>query len=620
MPRIAHSLCLRKPRLLLSLTAILLCISAFSQTTSAGANQSSPDALIGLWGVEQVLAPTVGGELTIDGRGAQWRASIAGLDAPVEHKQNAVGFSLPGKQGEFRGRPLGREQRIIIGQWIQPGSTYPYNQRYATPVELSEIQPNVWRGSLVPLEPRVAFYVSIQRGPDGALTAFIRNPEANLFRRRSYTVKREGKSVVFSRQGDEFQGTYDEKTATLTLPLLDGRPAMQLTRRERDGAPGFYARAVPSGYTYAKPITTGDGWQTASLENVGIDLHPITAMIEKIMASDRSSDTLNIHSFLIARHGKLVLEEYFYGFSQDRPHDMRSASKTFAPVLVGIARQGGAKIGPETPIYSLFPEYKPFPNWDERKSRLTLRDLMTMTPGLACEDGKDSSPGDEDTMQSQTAQPDWYKYTLDLPMVREPGGNQAIYCSASTNLVGGVVRNATSKWLPELFYEGFARPLQMQSYYINLMPTGEAYSGGGLYMRARDQLKLGQLYLAGGVWNGRRVVSDAWVKESVARRATFPETKIDPNHGYGYAWHVRELKVGDRVFHDYFAGGNGGQNVIVIPELDMVIGFTGGSYGEFNKFFRWERELVPQYIIPAALGPTGSQSGSWKPKQPPDKQ
>ena len=80
-----------------------------------------------------------------------------------------------------------------------------------------------------------------------------------------------------------------------------------------------------------------------------------------------------------------------------------------------------------------------------------------------------------------------------------------------------------------------------------------------------------------------------------------PRMDIDMDHGYGYAWHFRDHKVGGRVFHYYWAGGNGGQLIIVIPELDMVVGFTGGDYGEFRKYLRWEIELLPQYILPAAI-------------------
>ena len=127
-------------------------------------------------------------------------------------------------------------------------------------------------------------------------------------------------------------------------------------------------------------------------------------------------------------------------------------------------------------------------------------------------------------------------------------------------------------------------------------------------MRPRDQLKLGQLYLSGGVWNGNRIVSQAWVKDSFMEHSRFPPLiPSDVDHGYAYAWHTRRLQAGGREFRDYYAAGNGGQYVLVLLGLDMVVGITGGDYGERDKFFPWESQLVPQYIIPAALAAADRQ-------------
>jgi CubicO group peptidase (beta-lactamase class C family) len=183
----------------------------------------------------------------------------------------------------------------------------------------------------------------------------------------------------------------------------------------------------------------------------------------------------------------------------------------------------------------------------------------------------------------------------------EPGGGRAVYCSADLNLVGGAVAQATHSWLPEFFERYLARPLQFGAYHMNLMPTGEAYMGGGLYLRPRDELKLGQLYLSGGIWHGPRIVNEDCVRQSTSSYSTFdPQTNYDAPHEYGFGWHTNRLHVGDRVFGAYRAGGNGGQVVMVIPDLDLVVGINGGSYGEFTKWYRWGLQLVPQYIIPAA--------------------
>jgi CubicO group peptidase (beta-lactamase class C family) len=563
---------------------------------------SQSDALVGVWGSENRFGPAVRGELTINTRQPQWRASIAGLDAPIRRGRTGIAFSFSSDAGEFRG-DIGADGKTITGDWIQPPGVVNGN-RYATPVHFLQAQPGIWTGQVVPLDDVASFYISIQRTADGSLTAFIRNPEFNFFRRNAYRVDIGGTKVTLTNAknpADNIVGAFDPKSDSLSLPVLDSHSSLNFTRRNDTDAAGFYPRSPGNApYVYRTPDFDDDGWPTASLADVGMDVRPIAALVEKIVASNLQDNPLDIHSLLIARHGKLVLEEYFYGYSRERTHDTRSASKTYAPVLVGIARDHGTTVSPNSQVYPLFPEYKPFAHWDDRKSRVSLRDLMTMTSGLACDDNDDSSPGQEDNMQEQHAQPDWYKYTLDLPMAREPGGDEAIYCSAGMNLVGGVVRNTTDVWLPEFFEEHLARPLQFRTYHMNLMSTGEAYMGGGLSIRPRDEIKLGQLYLSNGLWNGHRVVSSAWVKESTEAHSNFaPMIDIDVNHQYGYGWHINPLTVSGHVYRSFAAGGNGGQIVLVIPELDMVVSFNGGSYGEFTKWYRWPLELVPQYIIPA---------------------
>jgi CubicO group peptidase (beta-lactamase class C family) len=240
-------------------------------------------------------------------------------------------------------------------------------------------------------------------------------------------------------------------------------------------------------------------------------------------------------------------------------------------------------------------------------NEITIADLLTHSSGLACDDNNDASPGNEDTMQRQTVQPNWWKYTLDLPMAHAPGTHYA-YCSANINLVGAALTTATRTWLPQLFDETVARPLQFGSWSWNLIPTGEGYFGGGAYIRTRDFLKLGQTYLDGGVWNGRHIVSAAWVKDS-----TSPHILVSPEttgrygdafeevygHGYdGYAWHFSEIPSGGRTWHAFVANGNGGQLLIVIPELDLACMLTAGNYQQ-GIWLYLRDSIVGKEIIPA---------------------
>jgi CubicO group peptidase (beta-lactamase class C family) len=572
-------------------------IIAFAHCVAA--QEDPQERLIGLWGVEETVGPLVKGELIIDARDAPGHASIGGLHAVVNRSGAAVRFTLPGNYGEFRGR-LTPDGKSILGHWIQPAGVNPYTSRYASPVHLAEALPNVWRGEVTPLEERISFYVQISKGGDGQLSAFVRNPEANYFARRVFAVVIKGNDLSFQRNGKtDLSGTLDVESDSLQIGILDSYPPLKLTRRKEGTAPGFNPRLGEEAhrYVYRSPIAAGDGWETGTLAGAGLDPRPITELIERILNTPPGlQNPVAIHSLLIARHGKLVLEEYFYGASSSRTHDTRSASKTFTPALIGIARQNGVKVGAETLVY---PDGQTS-NVDPRKQAMTLGDLMSMTSGLDCDDNR-NSPGNEDVMQSQRKQPDWVQYALDLPAVSSPGGRHAIYCSASINLAAGVLRKITNTWIPDLFDETLARPLGITEYHMNLAPDGEAYMGGGLYLCPRDQLKLGQLYLNGGTWNGRRLVSKDWVTESTRVRAEFtPQPPFDTDHGYGYGWHSRPLEYGGQTYRDYYAAGNGGQYVIVIPSLDLVVGMTGGDYSEARKYYPWESGLVPQYIIRAA--------------------
>jgi len=303
-----------------------------------------------------------------------------------------------------------------------------------------------------------------------------------------------------------------------------------------------------------------------------------------------------------------VIEEYFFGFNRDVPHDSRSAGKTFSTVLLGASMRNGVKIGPESKIYGMLAALGPFANPDPRKSQITLAHLMTHTSGLACDDNDNQSPGNESTMQQQQDQPNWWKYTLDLPMAHDPGSRYA-YCSANTNLVGAALTVANKTWLPELFENKIARPLQFGRYHWNLMANDEGYLGGGVFLRPRDLLKVGQTYLNGGIWNGKRIADASWVKES-----TSPHMKINPqttglsaddfSNYYieaedGYAWHLGAVHAGEHSYSTYAATGNGGQLLIVIPEIQLVAVFTGANYRQGGIWLRWPDEILGKGIIPA---------------------
>lgn len=593
---------------LLVISSISLMITAPRATAQTAARAPTPATsaagLVGLWGSDRFFGPEVRGELTIIRSGDQWTARISGYTAAVQIQGDTVSFTLPGEHGEFRGH-LGRDSKAIRGHWIQPRRVTS-GTAYASPLELRALRSSSrssrsWRGEVVPLDDRLTLYLLVQQQPNGAIQAFFRNPERNFGRGALYDVSLETATLRLTepKTGQlRFEGTCDPQSDGLTfrLPLVDNT-SFQFTRRTPDNAPGFFPRTpAPVRYRYQQPLDVSDGWVTASLEEVGLDANPIAALVQRILDTDSTAARVPlVQGLLIARNGKLVLEEYFFGFSQDRVHDLRSAGKSFSTTLAGMAIDHRARFNLKTPVLSLYPEYRELANPDQRKQAITVEHLLTMSTGLSCEDEDDKSPGNEDRMQSQQQQPDWYKYTLDLP-VSHPPGEVAAYCSATINLIGGVLRNATGEWVPELFQKYIAAPLDFGRYYLNLMPTGNAYLGGGIQLRPRDAIKLGQVFLDGGVWNRRRVISQRWVAQ-----ATSFHTRLTSGNRDGYNWWLNDLQVGDRVFHTYGATGNGGQVITVVPELKLVVMFTGGNYSNFPMWRKFNEEYLPQYIIPAAM-------------------
>jgi CubicO group peptidase (beta-lactamase class C family) len=171
-------------------------------------------------------------------------------------------------------------------------------------------------------------------------------------------------------------------------------------------------------------------------------------------------------------------------------------------------------------------------------------------------------------------------------------GEKAIYCSTNPNLAGGMLQRIAREPLPQLFDRLVARPMQFSNYALFLSPVGDAYMGGGSYFLPRDFMKLGQLMLNGGTWNGRRILGRSFVE-----RASSPRVTIDKRN-YGYLWWIEDYPYRDHKVRAFFAGGNGGQIAMAIPELDLVLAFYGGNYSDATLFTA-QNVYVPQWILPA---------------------
>jgi CubicO group peptidase (beta-lactamase class C family) len=343
---------------------------------------------------------------------------------------------------------------------------------------------------------------------------------------------------------------------------------------------------------YEPPLEREDGWSVATVEEVNIDRRGIESFIQRILDAPMDSvDAPQVHGVLIARHGKLVVEEYFHGFDREALHDTRSASKSLSATLVGAALHEGAQLQLSSSVYEVmnggaFPE-----GLEPNKRKMTLENLLTMSSGFFCDDGNPAAPGNEDVLLEQREEPDYYRYSLNVPLDRVPG-ERAVYCSADPNLALGMLARATGEHLMDVFDRLIAGPLQIDRHAWFVSPALQPYGGGGVRMRPRDFMKIGQLMLDGGKWRGHRILDADFVKRASAPLYDLNQIK------YGYLWWSIAYPYKDRTVRAYFAGGNGGQGVIVIPELDLIVATFAGNYAS-RVGLEIQQGYTPRYILPA---------------------
>ena len=308
-------------------------------------------------------------------------------------------------------------------------------------------------------------------------------------------------------------------------------------------------------------------------------------------------DLAYTHGVLVARHGLLAVEEYFYGFDRETLHDMRSASKTITSTLVGLAVQEGWVDGSDAKALAYFPQYRRYANWDSRKADISIKNLLTMSSGLDANDSDPRSAASEGNYQSQTVRPDWIKLALDAPMMEDPG-TQPLYGGANPMILGGILANVVQEPVEWFAHRTLFEPLGIDSYKFFLDPTGVMYMGGGLWMRPRDMAKYGQMYLDGGTWQGRRVLDESWVEESWQKYGRL--RPLDSNgHQYGYLWWHHVYEVGGETIATLEARGNGGQYIFVAPSLDLVVVITSGNFR--NGRTREPEVILRRYLLPAVL-------------------
>lgn len=577
--------------------ALLLCIVASVAGAEDGRVAPCPEALQGIWSTDLPVADlfrvevTVGklsgeeGEVTLTGGGAP-------ETVPVWRSGDRVRFHSGLRPLAFDGR---LDQEGAISGFVSAGSSLMHVRLPGDGEPPRRSWSATWNLLGVPGD---SFPLDLYVGTDGGATAgwfFFRDPRLpSLF---GYGTACAGDAVRFGEKNLDlvFEGRFERSEDSLVLTVRGAGGEWPLVFRRLEADPLDESSPRDPGkasYREHAPPELDDGWPTAAPSSVGIDPEPIADLVEAVRAGELPST----HAVLVARRGRLAVEEYFYGFDRDTLHDMRSASKTVAGILVGLAIGEGYLPSEEARVLDFFPSYRRLDNWDARKRLITVRHLLTMSSGLDADDSNSRSVAAEHAYQSQTARPDWLRLALDAPMIGDPGA-ELRYGSANPMLVGGVLERAAGEPVERFAHRTLFAPLGISAYRLNLDPTGAVYLGGGMHMRPRDMAKLGQLHLGGGLWQGHRILSADWVRRSTAEHGRL--ANVRDKNGYGYLWWRHSYRVGERTIDSIEARGNGGQYIFVVPELEVVAVITSGNYRN-RELLHQPEAILRRYILPAA--------------------
>jgi CubicO group peptidase (beta-lactamase class C family) len=324
------------------------------------------------------------------------------------------------------------------------------------------------------------------------------------------------------------------------------------------------------------PVALNDGWSIAGQAEVGLDPETLCQLDAFITQWPKA----NIHAVVIVRNGKLAMERYFAGederwgdrlgrvaYGPEMKHDLRSISKSVTSLLVGIARSEGKFPALDSPVFDAFADLR-----TPEKARITFRDLLTMSSGLAWnEDVPWDDPRNTEAGMITAADP--FRYILSQPVAHPPGTVYA-YSGGGTSLLGETLVRSTGRSLRDYAREKLFQPIDVPDFeWLDAGVSRKLGAFGSLRLRPRDAAKLGRLLLTDGQWNGKQVIPAGWSVESIK-----PRINGEGLFFYGYQWWLgRSFRNGGEL--TWAAGvGLGGQRLYVVPALDLVVMINAGHY------------------------------------------
>lgn len=307
-----------------------------------------------------------------------------------------------------------------------------------------------------------------------------------------------------------------------------------------------------------------------SLEEAGFNRDSIEYLLEAI----RTTPHKDFRGLVVIKDNHIVLEEYYNTFWAKTVLDIRSAGKSITAMLLGIAIQDGLIESLDQNVYSLFSK-KQNASINEDYKKIKLRHLLDMASGLDADTDNAATVGHAGQWM---AKDDWKSYLLNVPLKAQAGGS-FVYADIHALLIGLAIEEASGMSLKDYAQQKLFDPLGFEPVYWYTNAANQTGAAGNLYLTTMDFAKLGMLITNEGQWAGQQIIYPAYV-EALINSKNFPVADwFFAADSYGMMWYKSKRTFGPHEYEYLFASGNGGNQLIVVPDKELVIALTSSAYG-----------------------------------------
>lgn len=292
-------------------------------------------------------------------------------------------------------------------------------------------------------------------------------------------------------------------------------------------------------------------------------------------------------SLLIFKDNKLLVEEYFNGWTRNDPHQVQAVSKSITSLLLGSVITEGKLADVNAPIVNYLPQYAHLLTGE--KSEITLANFLNMSAGLEWDEWSVPYTDPTNVRYAEMQSDDSVAFTLKRNLTNKPG-NHFSYSGGYVSVVGGVIDTATKQpTVADYVQTSALAALCFKNSFWSTQNDGKSNTAGGVLMRPLDMLKIGQLMLDEGEWQGKQIINKKWVSDSMDP-ATNPY-----NNSYGYFWWHKNYTVGEKTYAAVLATGWAGQQIVIVKDLNLVVVTTASilSGGDHLPF------MMRGFILPA---------------------